>query len=96
MGGAMWKLHRYYLRELVVNSAITFLVMFAVVLVSLVARGIQRSMGGGMLDAAKITLFWALALWAYLRALDSDSWADWLLLGVICGLGLLSKYTMAA
>jgi lipopolysaccharide export LptBFGC system permease protein LptF len=56
----MWKLHRYYLRELVVNSAITFLVMFAVVLVSLVARGIQRSMGGGMLDAAKITLFWAL------------------------------------
>jgi lipopolysaccharide export LptBFGC system permease protein LptF len=56
----MWKLHRYYLRELVVNSAITFLVMFAVVLVSLIARGIQRSMGGDMLDAAKITLFWAL------------------------------------
>jgi len=45
---------------------------------------------------ALLTLFWALALWAYLRALDSDSWADWLLLGVICGLGLLSKYTMAA
>jgi lipopolysaccharide export LptBFGC system permease protein LptF len=56
----MWKLHRYYLRELGVNSAITFLVMFAVVLVSLVARGIQRSGGGDMLDAAKITLFWAL------------------------------------
>ena len=45
---------------------------------------------------ALLTLFWALALWAYLRALDSDSWADWLLLGTICGLGLLSKYTMAA
>lgn len=45
---------------------------------------------------ALLTLFWALALWAYLRALDSDSWADWLLLGVVCGLGLLSKYTMAA
>ncbi len=44
---------------------------------------------------ALLTLFWALALWAYLRALDSDAWADWLLLGVICGLGLLSKYTMA-
>ena len=25
---------------------------------------------------ALLTLFWALALWAYLRALDSDSWAD--------------------
>lgn len=56
----MWKLHRYYLRELTVNAAITFLVMFAVVLVSLVARGIQRSQGGVLLDAAKITLFFAL------------------------------------
>ena len=45
---------------------------------------------------ALLTLFWALALWAYLRALDSDTWGDWLLLGVVCGLGLLSKYTMAA
>lgn len=45
---------------------------------------------------ALLTLFWALALWAYLRALASDAWADWLLLGVVCGLGLLSKYTMAA
>ncbi len=45
---------------------------------------------------ALLTLFWALALWAYLRALASDSWRDWLLLGLVCGLGLLSKYTMAA
>ena len=45
---------------------------------------------------ALLTLFWALALWAFLRALDSDVWGDWLLLGVVCGLGLLSKYTMAA
>lgn len=45
---------------------------------------------------ALLTLFWSLALLAYLRALDSDTWADWLLLGVVCGLGLLSKYTMAA
>lgn len=45
---------------------------------------------------ALLTLFWTLALWAYLRALDRDGWGDWLLLGAICGLGLLSKYTMAA
>jgi len=45
---------------------------------------------------ALLTLFWTLALWAYLRALDSDTWADWLLLGLFCGLGLLSKYTMLA
>lgn len=56
----MWKLHRYYLKELVISAAITFLVMFAVLLVSLVARGIQRSQGGGLLDAAKITMLFAL------------------------------------
>ena len=56
----MWRLHRYYLKELAVNAAITFLVMFAVVLVSLVYRGIQRSQGGDLLDAALITLFFAL------------------------------------
>jgi lipopolysaccharide export LptBFGC system permease protein LptF len=56
----MWKLHRYYLKELTINAAITFLVMFAVVLLSSIARGIQRSQGGGMLDAAKITLLFAL------------------------------------
>ena len=45
---------------------------------------------------ALLTLFWTLALWTYLRALDSDTWANWLLLGLFCGLGLLSKYTMLA
>ncbi len=45
---------------------------------------------------ALLTLFWALALWTYLRALDRDDWSDWLALGLVCGLGLLSKYTMAA
>ncbi|HEB54078.1 MAG TPA: LptF/LptG family permease [bacterium] len=56
----MWRLHRYYLKELAVNASITFLVMFAVVLISLISRGIQRSEGGGLLDAALITLFFAL------------------------------------
>ncbi len=56
----MWRLHRYYLKELAVNASITFTVMFAVVLISLVYRGIQRSQGGGLLDAAMITLFFAL------------------------------------
>ncbi|MBS1191506.1 MAG: glycosyl transferase family 39 [Rhodocyclaceae bacterium] len=43
-----------------------------------------------------LTVFWLLALYAYLRALDHDRWQDWLLLGAICGLGLMSKYTMVA
>ena len=44
---------------------------------------------------ALLTLFWLAGLWCYLRALDRDRWGDWLALGAVCGLGLLSKYTMA-
>lgn len=40
-------------------------------------------------------LCWAAALYAYLRILDTDAWAWWLAAGLACGLGLLTKYTMA-
>lgn len=45
---------------------------------------------------APLTLCWLLGLWFYLRAVADDRWQDWLLLGAVCGLGLLAKYTMAA
>ncbi len=45
---------------------------------------------------ALLTLFWALALLAYLHVLEDDRWANWLSLGALCGFGLLSKYTMIA
>lgn len=38
--------------------------------------------------------FWTLALFAFVRALNTDTWFDWMLLGVALGLGLLTKYTM--
>ncbi len=41
-----------------------------------------------------LILFWSLALLYYLKALESDSWFDWVMLGLVCGAGLLSKYTM--
>lgn len=44
---------------------------------------------------ALLTLFWMAALLVYLHALERDGWRDWLLLGALCGLGLLSKYPMA-
>lgn len=44
---------------------------------------------------ALLTVFWLAGLCCYLRATDSDRWGDWLALGAVCGLGLLSKYTMA-
>lgn len=55
----MWRLHRYYLKELAINAAITFLVLFAVMLVSLVYRGLQSAQGGQLEDAAMITFLYA-------------------------------------
>ena len=66
----MWRLHRYYLRELAINAAITFTVLFAVVLVSLIYRGLQRSQGGGALDAAWITLYFTLDSLAHLLTIS--------------------------
>ena len=40
-------------------------------------------------------LYWAAALYAYLKALDTDAWRWWLAAGIASGLGLLTKYTMA-
>jgi hypothetical protein len=48
------------------------------------------------LISTDVALFfcWTLALYAFVRALASDAWTDWLLLGVALGVGMLSKYTM--
>jgi lipopolysaccharide export LptBFGC system permease protein LptF len=56
----MWRLHRYYLRELAVNASVTFLVLFAIALVSFIYRGIQRAAGGTLTDALVITVLFAL------------------------------------
>jgi lipopolysaccharide export LptBFGC system permease protein LptF len=60
MAAAMWRLHRYYLRELLINAGVTFLVLFAIVVISLVARGLKYAQGGALVDAAVITILLAL------------------------------------
>ena len=49
-----------------------------------------------ILISTDVALFfcWTLALYALVRALESNAWRHWLLLGLALGLGLLSKYTM--
>jgi 4-amino-4-deoxy-L-arabinose transferase-like glycosyltransferase len=37
---------------------------------------------------------WSAALYAYLKALDTDGWRWWLAVGMASGAGLLTKYTM--
>lgn len=40
-----------------------------------------------------LLFFWALGLYGFIRAVETDAWRDWLLMGLALGLGLLSKYT---
>jgi 4-amino-4-deoxy-L-arabinose transferase-like glycosyltransferase len=44
-------------------------------------------------DAA-LLFFWAAALYAFVRARENDGWGWWLAVGLVAGLGLLSKYAM--
>lgn len=55
----MWRLHRYYLKEVTVSSLLTFMVLFGIVLISVVYRAIDRAQGFGLLEAAKTTVFYA-------------------------------------
>ncbi|MEO0480505.1 MAG: LptF/LptG family permease [Planctomycetota bacterium] len=55
----MWRIYRYYTREVIVNTALTFTVLFGIVLIASVSRGIRRAEGFGLIDAAKVTLLWA-------------------------------------
>ncbi|RZI40845.1 glycosyltransferase family 39 protein [Herbaspirillum sp. HC18] len=48
-----------------------------------------------MTTDAPLFFFWALATFALWRALESNAWSDWILVGIAAGLGLLSKYSMA-
>src|ERR1700747_1048636 len=44
---------------------------------------------------APLMLFWAAALYAFIRARENDHWSWWIAVGVVAGLGLLAKYAMA-
>ena len=44
---------------------------------------------------APLLLFWAAALYAFIRARQDGGWGWWLAVGVACGVGLLGKYAMA-
>ena len=44
---------------------------------------------------APLLLFWAAALYAFIRAREGGGWGWWLAVGGACGFGLLAKYAMA-
>ena len=56
----MWRIHRYYLREVTLGSVLTFTVLFGIVLISTVPRGIKYAQGFRLVDALKVTLLWTV------------------------------------
>jgi len=44
---------------------------------------------------APLLLFWAAALYGFVRAREEDGWRWWVAVGLAAGLGLLAKYAMA-
>lgn len=86
-GGAaviVWRLARHWLSE-------TQSVWSGVIFISLPLVGFNSMF---ITTDAPLLFFWALALWAFTKALQSRKVRFWLMVGVACGLGLLSKYTM--
>lgn len=55
----MWKIHRYYLREIGVNAVLTFLVLFGIAVLCFLYRGIQMVKGGDLIDAVLTTVLLA-------------------------------------
>jgi len=45
---------------------------------------------------APLLMFWALGMLGLVWALDTGAWRHWLLVGLAFGLGMMTKYTMAA
>jgi lipopolysaccharide export LptBFGC system permease protein LptF len=55
----VWRFHRYYLREILTNAGMTFVMLFGISLLALAAKGITRSQGADMVTALWITLLWS-------------------------------------
>jgi lipopolysaccharide export LptBFGC system permease protein LptF len=67
---AMWKIHRYYLKEVGTTAALTFTVVLGIVLISLVYKGLERASGLNLLIAAQTTLLLALNTIPHLLSLS--------------------------
>ncbi len=66
----MWKIHRYYLKEVTISAVLTFVVLFGIVLISLVARGIQRAQGADLGAAGLIVVYFALDTFPHLLTIS--------------------------
>ena len=41
-----------------------------------------------------LLFFWSLSIYMTLKAIENDKWLSWIIAGISCGLGMMSKYSM--
>ncbi|MEZ5988301.1 MAG: LptF/LptG family permease [Planctomycetota bacterium] len=56
----MWRFHKYFGKELLTNLGLTFLMLFGIALLSVVARGIEHASGANIVWALLIALLLAI------------------------------------
>jgi len=56
----VWRFHKYYIREILINLCVTFVTLFGVSLIALIPRGLAEGQGLRLLAAFEITLMFAL------------------------------------
>jgi 4-amino-4-deoxy-L-arabinose transferase-like glycosyltransferase len=76
---------RFYDNETGLISAVAFLTL-----------PITGALGLFISTDALLLFFWTASLWSLHKAVTDGRMRDWILLGLFCGLGLMSKYTMGA
>lgn len=65
----MWRLHRYYIKELFFSQGLTFLTLFGVSFLALIARGLSSAQGVNVVIALWITLLYALEMIPHLLSI---------------------------
>lgn len=56
----MWRFHRYYIKEFLLNLLLTFVMLFGVALLATISRATGRAQGLGLLLTLRLTLYWAM------------------------------------
>jgi lipopolysaccharide export system permease protein len=66
----MWRIHLYYLREVTASAALTFSVVFGIVLISVIYKALEYAAGLSLLAAAKQAILLAVDTLPHLMALS--------------------------
>ncbi|MCA8969974.1 MAG: LptF/LptG family permease [Planctomycetes bacterium] len=58
----MWRFHRYYIKEFLINLLLTFVMLFGIAVLATVSRATGRAQGLGLLLTLRLTMYWSMSL----------------------------------